>query len=94
MDFEKSTLTLIDGLLLLAVIGAVGLIAKSCRDWRDKKKIYRLLQESSGRFRSTHAIASNTGIGESRVTKLCESDKRLRRNELEKESWTLRDTSH
>lgn len=91
MDFEKSTLTLIDGLLLALIIGCVAFGVNFVRDRRDKRRIYQLLRETPGVFRSTTAISSETGIGVERVRKVCELDhERIRRNEREKESWTLR----
>lgn len=91
MDLEKLTLTLIDGLLLALVIGCVAFGVNFLRDWRDKRRICQLLRETPGVFRSTTAISSQTGIGVERVRKVCELDhRRIRRNELQKESWTLR----
>jgi hypothetical protein len=74
-----------------AVVAFLGWTISSLKDWRDGEKIYRLLKSSTDRFRSTHALAAGTRLAESRVAALCSKHSRIRRNELEKQSWRLTD---
>jgi hypothetical protein len=76
--------------LLIAVIGGVW---KWWHDRKDSRVIYEFLLASKAgtgfTFRSTEAIASHTKISEDRVAALCSKHPRIRRNEKEKQSWTL-----
>jgi hypothetical protein len=76
-----------------AIVAAATWLVKWLRDRRDSNRIYRHLLKSAAKtewtFRSTEAISSATHIPTSRVSELCGSDKRFKRNEKEKESWRL-----
>lgn len=84
---------LISGLLVLLVGAVFTWAAKFWRDRQDTKSIYEFLvssAESTGfTFRSTEAISSHTKVPAERVEELCLRHPRIRRNEKEKESWTL-----
>lgn len=76
-----------------AIFGVVCWLLRWFQDKRDSDKICKFLRRSAKErgwaFRSTHAIASATKIPKERVSILCSRDKRIRRNEKEKESWRL-----
>lgn len=74
------------------ILAALAWLKKMYPNMRDSKKIYQFLVASSAgpyRFRSTEAIASHTNISEVRVAELCATHSKIRRNENEKQSWTL-----
>jgi hypothetical protein len=79
--------------IIVAIAGALAWLFKWLQDRRDKDKIYKFLRRSAKErgwvFRTTHAISSITKIPEHRVSKLCNRDKRIKRNDKEKESWRL-----
>ncbi len=79
--------------IIVAIAGALAWLFKWLQDKRDKDKIYKFLRRSAKErgwvFRTTHAISSGTKIPGNRVSKLCNRDKRIKRNEKEKESWRL-----
>lgn len=60
---------------------------------RTLRAIYQFLLTSKAgtafTFRSTEAISSHTKISEERVADLCSNHPKIRRNEKEKQSWTL-----
>jgi len=74
-----------------AIVGAGGWFVKWIQNKRDSNRIYRHLSKSAANtgwdFRSTEAISSTTQIPTNRVAELCSRDKRIKRNEKEKESW-------
>lgn len=80
-------------LVAAILIATTGQIWKWWRARKDAKTIYDFLVESKARtgftFRSTEAIASHTKLTEKRVTELCSTHPRIRRNEKEKQSWSL-----
>lgn len=65
------------------------------RDRRDSEAIYTFMKEPGldglYKFRTTHAIASHTKLTSERVETLCSRHPKIRRNQLEKQSWTLSD---
>ena len=69
----------------LIVVLLVWLIRR-LRDRSDSQRIYKFISDSHQTFRSTAAILSATHIPESRAAELCSKDKRIKRNELEKQS--------
>jgi len=75
------------------LIAVAGFVVKWIRDKRDSNQIYRYLVKSAAttrwHFRSTEAISSATHLPRRRVEKLCIRDRRIKRNEKEKESWQL-----
>jgi len=77
------------------ILNFIKLCWKKWCDHRDSKKIYKFLLASKLNtdftFRTTHAIASKCNLTEDRVEALCASHKKIRRNEKEKQSWTLVD---
>jgi hypothetical protein len=87
--------TLIAAPITAAILAAVGGIWKWWRDRRDSDTIYKFMLDSKSRtdfdFRSTSAIASHTKLPPERVAALCARHPKIRRNEKEKESWTLLD---
>jgi len=84
---------LISSLIAAAILGLAGWGGKAWRDKRDGDKILGFLRSSKNTtgygFRSTEAIAANTNIPESRVATICSHHRDIRRNEKEKQSWTL-----
>jgi hypothetical protein len=79
--------------VLPPILAVAGWVLKWLRDKRDGNRIYDFLLKSAAttpwRFRSTEAISSATHLPRRRVEKLCIRDKRIKRNEKEKESWQL-----
>lgn len=86
---------IISTIVATAIIGGLRWLINYRSDRRDSKLIYDFLvntrPSSSYDFRSTTAIASNTRLPEFRVSKLCASHPKIRRNEKQLESWTLVD---
>jgi hypothetical protein len=84
---------LISALVAAAVLGAAGWVWKGWHDRKDSQAIYSFMLGSRSRtgytFRSTEAISSHTKISEKRVAALCARHPRIRRNEKEKQSWTV-----
>ncbi len=79
--------------IIVAIAGALVWLFKWYRDKRDSDKVYKFLRRSEKErgwaFRTTHAISSATKIPKNRVSELCSRDKRIKRNEKEKESWRI-----
>lgn len=79
--------------IALASAGIVLWFIRWLKDRRDTDKVYKFLVRSSKErgwsFRTTHAISVGTKLPESRVSELCRRDKRIRRNDKQKESWRL-----
>jgi hypothetical protein len=79
--------------IMVVIAAALAWLFKWFQDKRDREKIYKFLRrsvkEKGWAFRTMHAISSGTKIPEHRVSKLCRRDKRIKRNEKEKESWRL-----
>lgn len=48
------------------------------------------LNETDKSFRTTHRIASEVNRTEARVREVCSNSKKIRRNQLAEEIWTLR----
>jgi hypothetical protein len=86
---------LVSTLVAAAILGAIGGIWKWWLDRRDSDAVYRFMLDSKSRtdfdFRSTPAIASHTRLSTQRVAYLCARHPKVRRNENERESWTLLD---
>ena len=76
-------------LIVIGIAALAGLMWQSRKMTEDTNKIISLLDNGDYDFRSTHAIASNTNLSEDRVRALCSKNRQIRRNENEKESWTL-----
>ncbi|RZJ43269.1 MAG: hypothetical protein EON87_12560 [Brevundimonas sp.] len=83
--------TVITTLTAAAILAAASWGWRAANDKRDGENIRRFLASSTDRFRSTHAIAAAVRLSEERVAKLCANHPRIRRNELEKQSWRLVD---
>jgi hypothetical protein len=85
--------SLVSALVAAGVLGALGGGWQWHRNRRDSEAIYQYLlkssQETGYTFRSTEAIASGTHLPEERVAALCARAPHIRRNEKEKQSWTL-----
>ena len=92
LDFISND-ALVSALIAAAVIAAAGGIWKWWHDRRDSQTIYDFLLTSKAgtdfTFRSTEAISSHTKLSEKRVAELCSKHPKIRRNEKEKQSWTL-----
>ncbi len=92
VDFVSNN-NLVSALIAAAVLAVAGGVWKWWRDRRDCKKIYEFMVNSRSStgftFRSTHAISSHTRISEKRVAELCSKHPKIRRNEKEKQSWTV-----
>lgn len=84
---------LVSTLFGAAIIGIVAWSGRALRDWWDSRIIYNFLRTSSSTsdwtFRTSHAISSRTKIPEERVAALCIKHPKIRRNEKERQSWTL-----
>ena len=95
VDFFGNNLQEIAAGVAITVVsaGIVLWLIQWFKDRRDTDKIARFLLRSSKErgwaFRTTRAISAATKIPAERVSKLCGRDKRIRRNEKEKESWRL-----
>lgn len=92
LDFVTNN-ALVATLVAAAIIALAGRGWKRYRDKRDGEVIYSFLRQSMAgaefRFRTTHAITSHTHIPGQRVGDLCLSHPKIRRNEEDKESWTI-----
>jgi hypothetical protein len=84
---------LVSALIAAAVVAAASGVWKWFHDRKDSQAIYNfLLTSKTGtrfNFRSTVAISSHTKLSEKRVADLCSKHPKIRRNEKEKQSWTL-----
>jgi flavin-dependent dehydrogenase len=84
---------IVSALIAAVVIAAASGLWKWWRDRKDSKIVYDFLlaskTETSFSFRSTEAISSHTKLSEKRVAELCSKHPKIRRNEKEKQSWTL-----
>jgi hypothetical protein len=80
---------IVAGLILAIIFWLI----KEIKDKKDSQAIYQFLLDSQKKteytFRSTAAISSATRIPESRVAELCSRNKKIKRNELEKQSWKI-----
>lgn len=92
LDFISNN-ALVSALIAAALIAAAGGIWKWWHDRKDSQAIYSFfLTSKTGTnfsFRSTEAISSHTKVPEKRVAYLCSKHPKIRRNEKEKQSWTL-----
>ena len=88
-----SSNALVSTLIAAAVVGIAARGWKWWHDRNDSQTIYNfLLSSKTGTdftFRSTEAISSHTKISEKRVADLCSKHPKIRRNEKERQSWTL-----
>ncbi len=88
---------LIQGLCVVGLASLAAYLFRSWRDWRDSRIIFDMLSasatESDWNYRTSHAISSNTKIPVSRVAELCNRHQKIRRNEKERESWTIVESS-
>ena len=75
------------------ILAGIFWLIKEVKDKKDSQAIYQFLLGSKEKteytFRSTAAISSATRIPESRVADLCSRNKKIKRNELEKQSWKI-----
>lgn len=87
---NNALLSTLAAAFILAVAGGAW---KWWHDRRDSQAIHDFLLTSKAgtafTFRSTEAISSHTKISEKRVAELCSKHPNIRRNEKEKQSWTL-----
>ena len=94
LDFLSNN-ALASTLVAAAILAVLGWVWRSGRDRRDSDAIYTFLADSKTAtdfsFRSTEAIASRTKLTAERVEVLCARHPKIRRNQKEKESWTLVD---
>ena len=84
---------LVSGIILAAILTGIGSLWRWNQDRKDGKTIYEFLaksvKESEYTFRSSAAIASSTKLPEERVAMLCSRNPKIRRNQLDKQSWAL-----
>jgi hypothetical protein len=84
---------LISTIVATIIVAGIFWLIKAVKDRNDSQAIYRFLLASKEKteytFRSTAAISSATRIPESRVAELCSRNKKIKRNELEKQSWKI-----
>ena len=89
MDHLANFVTIAGGVLGIVFFGY-----RWVRRREDSRRIVDFLTSSAAetehKFRSTHAMASNLGLSESRVGYLAARCPKIRRNQKDKESWTLR----
>ena len=75
------------------VVASIVVVSKSILDYLATNKIIKFLQYSgenkSYRYRSSHAISSETKISEDRVRRLCSRSRKIKRSARKKESWRL-----
>ncbi len=79
--------------IIVSIAGGLVGLFKWFPDKRDSDKIYKFLRRSAKErgwaYRTTHAISSATKIPGNRISVLCNRDKRIKRNDKERESWRL-----
>jgi hypothetical protein len=84
---------LVSTLLAAALVSAASIAVRRFQRFLQAKKIINFLGQSAEQgkfqFRSTEAIASAVGLTESRVGEICSSNKNIRRNSAQRQSWTL-----
>ncbi len=80
---------ILSGIAVLAVGSLLAWLARASKNRVDTAKIISCLENRTHKFRSTHAIAANTNLTEARIRDLASASDQIRRNEKEKESWTL-----
>jgi len=84
---------LVSAIVAGVIVAGLAWIIKKLKDRSDSQKIYKFMKDSetttAHTFRSTAAISSDTSIPETRVAELCSKDKRIKRNEREKQSWLI-----
>ncbi len=92
LDFISNN-GLTSSLIAAIIVAAGGGIWKWWHDRKDSQTIHDFLLTSKVgtqfSYRSTEAIASHTKLSEKRVAELCARHPNIRRNEGEKQSWTL-----
>jgi hypothetical protein len=84
---------LVSAIIAGLILAGIFWLIKEVKDKKDGQTIYQFLldseKETDHTFRSTVAISSATGIPELRVAELCGRNKKIKRNELEKQSWKI-----
>lgn len=75
------------------VVASIVVLSKSIYDYLATNKIIKFLQHSGAnkkyKYRSSHAISSETKISEDKVRRLCTKCKKIKRSAKEQESWRL-----
>ena len=94
LDFVSNN-QLISSVFGTALVGLIAWLWKINVDRMGRNRIYEYLLKSSSSsdwtFRSTHAIAAATKLTEERVEVLCIQHPKIKRNEMEKQTWRLAD---
>lgn len=98
MDIQKVVIVagLISALIAITygIIRTLAWFSRRRATKRDNDNIYRFLldseKESEHEWRSTEAISKHTNIPPEKVVELCSRDKRIERNEKQREVWRLR----
>ena len=80
---------LVSAIVAGLILAWLAWMIKKLKDKSGSQRIYKFISNSDQTFRSTAAISSAMHIPESRVAELCSKDKRIKRNELEKQSWRI-----
>ncbi len=80
--------------LIGAVLGLTPWLWTKLNNWRYEEKIYNWLSENTKdqndyRFKSTIEICNGVNLENNIVASMCYKSKRIRRNEEEKETWTI-----
>lgn len=63
---------------------------------RDEKRILKFFSDYSNEaeeFRSTIRISSEVNLTESRVRDICSTSKKIKRNQLQRETWSKREVN-
>lgn len=84
---------LVSAIVAALISAGILWLIKEIKDNKDSQTIYQFLLGSKEKteytFRSTAAISSATKIPELKIAKLCSRNKKIKRNELEKQSWKV-----
>lgn len=84
---------LVSAIVAALISAGILWLIKEIKDNKDSQAIYQFLLGSKEKteytFRSTAAISSATKIPELKIAKLCSRNKKIKRNELEKQSWKV-----
>lgn len=79
------------------VMGVVAIIAWALwfcyKNYLDGERIVRFIErrDEGYIFRSTEAISEELGLLKRRVVKLCSKHQAIRRNQLDRETWRIRE---
>jgi hypothetical protein len=94
-EWDQLLVEVVGGTVVVVLLALATGIWRSGRNAIDRQKIIEFLKrmrlERGFDFVSTHAIASDTKLSPSRIERLCQTHSGIRRNQKDRESWTLVD---